>query len=115
MGYPIGRTGFNLGAVMVRPKRLVRAELYIAGDQAKMFQSLLKQQAEAIETELGYPLTWEELPDRRDARVSVYLFDADPDDPQDWERQHGWMADRLNDLHRVFSQRVRLLTLDGEE
>jgi hypothetical protein len=115
MSYPIGRTGFSLGAVMVRPKRLVRAELYISGDQAKMFQSLLKQQAEAIEEELGYPLVWEELPDRRDARVAVYLYDADPEDPQDWERQHGWMADRLNDLHRVLSQRVRLLTLDGEQ
>lgn len=115
MSYPIGRTGFSLGAVMVRPKRLVRAELYISGDQAKMFQSLLKQQSEAIEEELGYPLVWEELPDRRDARVAVYLFDADPEDAQDWERQHAWMADRLNNLHVVFSQRVRLLSLDGGE
>ena len=109
MAYPIGRTGFNLGAVMIRPKRQIRGELYIAGDQAKLFFGLLQQQAEMIEAELGYPLMWEELPTKRDARVSIYLDDLDPEDEGDWGRQHAWLADRLNDLHRVFSVRVRHL------
>lgn len=115
MTYPAGRTGFNLGAVMVRPKRLIRAELYISGDQAKLFQSFLKQEAEAIHAELGYALTWEEMPERRDARVSVSLHDLDPEEEGDWGRQHAWLADRLNDLHRVFSARVRRLGLESGE
>lgn len=109
MAYPIGRTGFNLGAVMIRPKRQIRAELYIAGDQAKLFFGLLRQQAETITAELGYPLMWEELPTRRDARISIYLDDLDPEEEGDWGRQHAWLADRLNDLHRVFCARVRRL------
>src|SRR5262249_46601310 len=30
MSYPIGRSGFNLGATMIRPKNQIRAELYIS-------------------------------------------------------------------------------------
>lgn len=109
MGYSIGRTGFNLGAVMLRPKRQIRAELYIAGDQAKLMLNRLREQADDIHGELGYSLVWEDLPDRRDARVAIYLDSVDPEDEQDWQRQHAWLADRLNDFHRVLSQRVRSL------
>lgn len=112
MGYSIGRTGFNLGAVMIRPKRQIRAELYIAGDQAKAFFYLLREQQRSLEQELGYPLEWEELPTRRDSRVSVYMRNVDPEDEQDWPRQHEWLAAKINDFYRVFLARVR--DLDAE-
>lgn len=112
MAFPIGRSRFNLGAVMIRPKRVIRAELYISGDDAKAWWNLLHQDREAVERELGYPLEWEDLPSRRDSRVSAYLRDVDPEDRSDWPRQHRWMAERLNDLHRVFCQRVRALNAD---
>ena len=53
MGYGIGRSSFNLGAAMNRLKNHVRAELYIAGDNAKAFLGLLLQQREAIEQGIG--------------------------------------------------------------
>lgn len=112
MGYPIGRSGFSLSAVMLRPRKQVRAELYISGDSAKAFLALLMAQREAIEQDLSYPLEWEELPTRRDSRVSVYLSDLDPEDEADWPRQHQWLVERLNDLHRVFAQRVKMLNAD---
>lgn len=106
MNYRIGRSGFRLGAVMIRPKNQIRAELYISGDHAKAFLRLLKTQKDAIEREIGYPLEWEELPSRRDCRISSYLNDVDPEDDADWPRQHEWLAKRLNDMHRVFARRV---------
>ncbi|MBN9466556.1 DUF4268 domain-containing protein [Brevundimonas sp.] len=113
MGYSIGRTGFHLGAVMIRPKRQIRVELYISGDQAKVLLAQLQEQADAIHQDLGYSLVWEELPDRRDARVAIYLQDLDPEDEGDWPRQHDWLADKLNDMHRAFSGRVRALASGG--
>lgn len=113
MGYSIGRTGFNLGAVMIRLKQQIRAELYIAGDQAKAFFNLLCEQQQAIEQELGYPLEWEELTTRRDSRISVYMTNVDPEDERDWHRQHEWLAAKINDFHRVFLGRVR--DLDAED
>jgi hypothetical protein len=106
MAYSIGRSEFHLGAVMIRPKKQVRAELYISGDNAKSFLSILKEQRAAVEKELGYPLEWEELPAGTDCRVSSYLNDADPENKPDWPRQHNWLAERLNDFYRVFAPRV---------
>jgi Domain of unknown function (DUF4268) len=109
MPYSVGRGHFGVNATMLRPKRQVRAELYIRGDDAKAYLGLLEQQKLEIETELGYPLTWEPLPNRRDCRVSVYLDNADPEDQGDWPRQHDWLSTRLNDMYRVLSPRVRVL------
>lgn len=113
MSFPIGRNGFHLNGVMIRPKNQVRAELYILGDRAKVFFALLKEQKESIEQELGHSLEWEELPSRRDCRISIYLNDVDPEDEADWARQHEWLGKRLNDLHRVFVRRVEMLDADA--
>jgi len=45
--------------------------------------------------------------------VAVYLRDVDPEDETDWDRQHEWLATRLNDLHRVFAGRIKLLDVGG--
>ena len=79
---------------MTLQKRHIRAELYIAGDRAKTFFSLLKNQLAEIEKELGYPLEWEELPEARDCRIACYLNDVDPADKTDWPHQHEWLAKR---------------------
>lgn len=109
MPYRIGRTGFNLAGVMTRPKRQIRAELYIAGDLAKAYFGLLLALKDVIEKDIGYPLEWEQLPEGRDCRISSYLNDVDPDDENAWPSQHAWLAKRLNDMYRVFSQRVSAL------
>ncbi len=112
MAYPIGRSYFHLGAVMVRPKQQIRSELYISGDTAKAFFHLLREQKDAIEQELGCSLEWEELPSRRDSRISAYLNEVDPENEADWPRQHEWLAARLNEMHKVFANRVRMLDAD---
>jgi hypothetical protein len=112
MVYSIGRSGLHLSAVMIRPKSQVRSELHIAGDRAKAFFALLVQQKDEIERELGYQLEWEELPSKRDSRISSYLNNVDPENETDWPRQHEWLATRLNGMHRVFANRVRALDAD---
>jgi hypothetical protein len=109
MSYSIGRSGFGINAAMARPKRQVRAELYISSSHAKQFFRLLHAQKAEIESELGYALAWEELPEGKDTRISVPLSDTDPEDQGDWPRQHEWLVARLNDLHRVFVSRVKAL------
>ena len=110
--FPIGRTGFNLAAVMIRTKNQIRAELYLRGDNAKAFFGLLKQQKDPIEQELNYPLEWEELPAGQDCRIASYLDGVNPEEESDWPRQHEWLAKRLNDMHGAFFRRVRELNAD---
>ena len=109
MNYPIGRSFITLVAWMVRPKKEVAAGLYFEGVNAKaLFHSLRQNKAE-IERELGYPLAWEELPAGQDSRISIYLYDTDPEHKSDWMRQHAWLAERLNEMHRVLEPRVKKL------
>ena len=108
----IGRTDFSLNAVMRRPLRCVGVEVYISGSRAKAFFRELNEQHEVVEEELGYALQWEELPTRNDSRIWTPLEEVDVEDREDWPRQHEWLAKRLDQLHRVFSVRIR--SLDGE-
>ena len=109
MDYPIGRSGFGLQAKMRRSKRQVRSSLYLSGHNAKAFFHLLYEQKDTIEHDFGDPLEWEELPNGGDSRIAIYLDDVDPEDEKDWPRQHKWLAERLNELHRIFVNRVRVL------
>ena len=97
---------------MVVNRNLIRAELYFTGANAKAYFGLLEKQKQAIEQELGYPLKWEELPAGQDSRISIALHDANPRNTDDWKRQHEWLAGKLNDMHRVFSPRVKELSAD---
>jgi hypothetical protein len=110
MAYPIGKAAIHLGAAMSSVRNHVRAELYMTGSTAKAYFGLLRRQKEAIEKELGYPLEWEELPAGQDSRISACLVDASPKNTDDWKRQHEWLADKLNDMHRVFFRRVKELS-----
>lgn len=115
MSFPTGRSRIHVNAVMVRPKSQIRAELYIGGPQAKEFFNLLQCQKAEIERELGYSLDWDELPEGQDTRISSSLDGANSEDSADWPRQHHWLAERLNDMHRVFADRVRSLDVGETE
>ena len=113
ISFPIGRSGFSLAAVMIRPKNQVRAELFMSGERAKTFLNLLKVGKAEIEGELGHALIRDEVPSRRDCRVAVYFNDVDPEDQTGWPRQQEWLAKRLCELHGVFAQRVSALDADA--
>lgn len=110
--FPVGRKRFSLNASMVLTKNRIQTELYIAGNDAKAFFGLLKRQKDEIERELGYSLGWKELPKKRDCRIMSYCDHVDPMDEADWPRQHKWLAEHLNAMHRVFAPRVKDLDPD---
>ena len=108
MAYPIGRTDFNLAAAMHSREKYVRVELYISGEEASERHDRLELEKDEIERELGYSLEWgDQSPTSRDRRISYYRRDVDPDDESDWPAQHEWLAKHVNNMHRVFFQRVR--------
>ncbi len=109
MHYPIGKTYFNLRATMTPSQKRIRSELYIRGPNAKNHFQLLIEQRDAIEQELGYSLEWNELSDGKDSRITVYQNDVDPEDEKTWSCQHEWLATKLNDMHRVFANRIQKL------
>jgi transcriptional regulator GlxA family with amidase domain len=109
MSYSIGTSKFHVGTAMERQNRRVRAELYISGENAKSWYQELKEDAEAIHSQLGFQLDWQFLPEGTDCRIAVFLNEVNPDNHDDWKRQHEWLADRANKIHAVFSERVKAL------
>ena len=109
MTYSIGRSGFGINASMARPKRQVRAEIYISCPHAKAFYHLLHDQKVDIENELGYAVVWEELPEGRDTRISIALNNTNPENQADWPRQHEWLVVRMSEFYKVFGNRVKAL------
>jgi hypothetical protein len=109
MAYSIGRSGFHLAAAMNGRRKKIRAELYLSGANAKNAFSQLESRKIEIENEIGFSLQWEDLPGRRDCRVCVYYENVDPEDASTWPSQHAWLAEKLNQLHRVFYNRIRTL------
>lgn len=108
ISFGIGCRGIFLDAVRNSVKKFIRVEIYIAGEDAEERLGLLEQKKDEIERELDCQLEWgDQLPTSRDRRISYYLRDVDPKDESDWPRQHEWLVEHLNKMHRAFAQRVR--------
>lgn len=113
MRYAIGRSGVLLRTRMVQRKKRIAAELYIANKDAELFFKSLRDQRGEIEKEVGFKLTFEEHSDKNNCRIAVYLDDADPKDKNDWDRQHKWLAEKVNKLHGAFVDRIQKLDYDS--
>ncbi|MXW49437.1 MAG: DUF4268 domain-containing protein [Gammaproteobacteria bacterium] len=108
MSYTIGRTEFHLYVEKNSRERFIRVSLYLTGEKAGERHDLLEQKKDEIEHELGYSLEWsDQSPTAKERRIAYYRRHVDPDDELDWSVQHEWLATHLNQLHRVFVQRVR--------
>lgn len=113
MSYSVGKSGFSLNASRNRQKQRIRASLYLSGQHAKTFFQLLQRDKDAIEQELGFPLNWREM--RKECEIVNHLDNVDPNDESDWSRQHEWLVEQLNSIHRVFLDRIKKLNPDGPE
>jgi hypothetical protein len=112
--FKIGRSGFQLSAVIYHEERLIRVELYMHQKDMPPKQAfkILESARGDIERDYGSQLDWQELPERRASRIAVYLKDVDLSDKSDWPRQQRWIVGQLREFRRVFSERVKRLELD---
>lgn len=118
----VGRSGFYLGAMAAFSNsetgdfssHEVRVELAMHDAHAGAYFGLLQQEHEAIESELGYAVTWFTRPDQRTCRIYVRREVNDLRDDAQWSELHAWTLKHLEDFIRVFKERVRALPIpDG--
>jgi hypothetical protein len=118
MNIAIGRSGFNLAAIASfwnsetesYDSHEIRAELAMTDAHAKTYFATLEVEKETIGAAIGDALTWHNPENARVCRIylrkSVNLRDQ-----KAWPEQHRWLLERLEDLHRVFASRVRVLAV----
>ncbi|MGL5361843.1 MAG: DUF4268 domain-containing protein, partial [Bosea sp. (in: a-proteobacteria)] len=114
--FRVGRSDFLLGAVLNRGERWVRFELYMRqrGLPPKEAYRQLEAQRDAIQSELGTTLDWQELPEKVASRIAVYLKNTDLTNREDWPRQRAWIREQLHVFRKVFTKRVKELELSAE-
>ena len=107
--YRIGRSGFTLNATLNSQKSRIGVELFLQEDRDGGYIRALMEDREAIESELGFQLDWQELQGRKGSRIAVYLHDTDPTDRASWVDQMAWLQDHLEKMYRVLRHRVKTL------
>jgi hypothetical protein len=92
----------------------LRAEVYLGGTLAKAVYSQLLKDKEQIEQELNATLAWEELPDRQDSRIALYMPGTQKrEDKASWGLQRDWLLAHWKRLADAFRPRLKLMNLDA--
>ena len=120
LGFGSGRSGFSITASFVAtPNRRFRIELYInTGDYAKNKGAFdrLHENSELIEHNLGEPLTWERLDNRRASRIAAYhsgSVDVESLSDQKHDAVQRWAVDLLPRFRDAFEPHIAALDLDA--
>lgn len=110
----IGRSGVNINMLLTPGKQTIGLDLYIDLPDwtSTAYQSLLAQK-ESIEADLGAPLAWLELPDKRSSRI---LLEAkiDPKDHANRAIVIEWFATNTVKMYWAFRDKVLALRPPGE-
>ena len=114
--FATGRSGFAYSVAFVTGSRF-RVELEIdTGDYSanrRAFNQLMEQR-EAYESELGEPLEWDEVEQRRACRVHVTTDGPVDSEQARLEELKTWGIERLLKFKDIFSPRIRDLNLEPD-
>ena len=75
MSFAAGRSGFRFAALQSIRDNWIGVEFVCDGRYAKPHYYLLEKNKEEIEADLGYPITWLELPNAKRSRVEIKNLD----------------------------------------
>jgi hypothetical protein len=103
----LGRSGFVITSSVNHKNSTLGCHVYIECKDAKhRFAQLLAMKG-AIEAKLGFPLEWQELPDRNACRIAAYRPDGPLHDESRWEEYVDWIVGRIALMDSVFRPIVK--------
>ncbi len=113
MSFGIGTSKAHVAGLLNTQVGLVSVSLQInKGEDRLAIFNLLKQEQDAIESELGSSLVWEEKPEKKSSHIILRNPNLDPNKKNDWPKQHQWMLETLEKFRTVFGARIKLIDSD---
>jgi hypothetical protein len=110
MNFSMGTSKAYLMALQKTDTDLLSVNLQInKGDDRLAIFNLLKQDSEAIESEVGGKLEWKEKPDKKRSNIILCNLDFDLKNKKEWTKQHQWMLETLEKFRAVFSSRIKTM------
>lgn len=111
----VGRTGFFITLTAKNRDDRVGVEFFISTGNAKQqFRALQLHRAD-IDAALGFPVEWDELPDRISSRIGCWRDDSSLADETMWPEYAAWIADRAVRMEAVLRPLVRELPSNHAE
>lgn len=114
LNFPTGRSGFTVAAVFGQGN-VFRVELYIDvadKDKNKAAFDTLRSEQEAIEAQLGEPVVWQRLDDKRASRIYCSQTGSIDDDPKHLAELQEWAVELIPRFQKVYKPRLQKLALD---
>ena len=93
LDFGIGDSQFRLDAAASVTKKWIYVSLTLRGSNAKPHFYLLERDKVDIEEEIGTELEWDEKHERQQNYIRFFLYETDPENRQDWDRQHRWLCE----------------------
>lgn len=109
--YPFNNSNFKLIAVVDTEKDEFRTAVVVKNDPEKMIFGQLLAKKEALEKMLGFPLEWEELPGRKESRITLKAPTFKPSAKEGWPKSQEWIALHLEKLHSTFGSLVKSIAV----
>jgi hypothetical protein len=109
---PAGKTGLKWAFAVKQHESWVELEIMLRGDKAnshKVFDALIKHKLK-IEKELGTPIRWEKLPERKSCRIQTSPREPyGVKDNDKWAELQNTLIDKLKRMEKVFSPYIHNL------
>lgn len=105
----IGRSGLGLNPIANTRDERLGIELWLHNDEAKKHFAYLLAQKAHIESQLGFELDWQELPDSRACRIATWCPNASIEDESRWDEYINWFVQRLVKMDLVLRPIVKAL------
>lgn len=108
MSFGIGTSKAHVAGLLNTQAGLISVSLQInKGEDRLAIFSLLEQEKDAIESDLGGSLIWEEKPEKKSSHIILRNPDLDPNKKNSWPEQHQWMLETLEKFRAVFGTRIK--------
>lgn len=108
----LGRSGITLHTRASVRDNWIAVDITLRDENAKSFFSQLSEDKDAIEKELGYPIDWLELPDKKASIIRIVKNVDNLMDENSWEQHYYWLTGKLEDFDQVFRERIRNLSVE---
>lgn len=103
----LGRSGFILVATASQRESRLGVEVYINASDAKTRFAQLNSQRGSIESQLGFTLEWQELPDAHACRIVLYRPDCPLEDESRWNNYLNWIVEHIVRFDGVFRPAIK--------
>ena len=106
--YGIGKSGFNLDAILNSRDNWIAITIWIKGEKRHEYFNLLQEKYEsAAASEFSEDIIWELRPDKLNDMIRLKRTGVDPSNESDWENQFQWIEENLLKFQAFFSDKIK--------